>query len=229
MAADGEVLQHVPAGPFWMGASDVPNEAPPAEVYVRDVYVARTPVTNVLFRRFVHATHYHVEGQWEGPARKFGDQAPVVSVTWNDAQAYCRWAKLRLPTEAEREKAARGTDGRAYPWGPDFNAGLVHSSYRMAAGGCGGLVPVGSIPGNASPYGCLDMSGNAWEWCSTLFRSYPYRSDDGRENPQAAGARVVRGSSWVCTQPIHMRCTTRVAIAPSVVSMAIGFRCASSP
>ena len=123
---------------------------------------------------------------------------PVTCVTFRDAVAFCAWASevtgatIRLPTEAEWEKAARGTDGRLYPWGNSAPT----QEYCNFAMNLGDTTPVGNYPKGASPYGVLDMSGNVWEWTSSLFKGYPYDPADGREALHGEGSRTVRGGSF---------------------------------
>jgi formylglycine-generating enzyme required for sulfatase activity len=123
---------------------------------------------------------------------------PVVNVSWHDVVAYTQWLAeqtgqpWRLPSEAEWEKAARGTDGRLYPWGDAFDANRCNTS----EGNKGTTTPVDSFPDGASPYGALDMAGNVWEWTSTIFKPYPYSATDGRERAESPENRVQRGGSW---------------------------------
>ncbi len=151
---------------------------------------------------------------------------PVVGVSWFEAVAYCRWLsaesglQVRLPTEAEWEKAARGTDGRKYPWGNNWDPERCNTSER----GPGHTTPVGqySSPSD-SPYGVADMAGNVWEWTSSLYKKYPYRADGGREGPEAEGARVLRDGSWSSLER-YARCASRIVYGPVSFLSSVGFR-----
>jgi formylglycine-generating enzyme required for sulfatase activity/energy-coupling factor transporter ATP-binding protein EcfA2 len=176
-------------------------------------------------------------GSWQDPSlgiRK--PNRPVVGVTWYEAMAYCNWLTeklrrdgkigqsdvVRLPTEAEWEKAARGVDGRWWPWGNDWDQGRANTS----EGGVHGTTPVGIYPGGVSPYECYDMAGNVWEWTSSLYKPYPYRADDGREDPNAEGSRFIRGGSWPAPQ-VDARCARRGGSRPDGRGVRLGFRCCS--
>jgi formylglycine-generating enzyme required for sulfatase activity len=168
-----------------------------------DYWMARFPITNEQYNSFVQSRGgSHPVSDWKSKR-----DHPVVEVTWHDAMTYCRWLYtflkgelptglvLRLPTEAEWEKAARGTDGRIYPWGNTFDRNKCNTD-EGAKGDT--TTPVGAYsPGGDSPFGCADMSGNVWEWTHSLHKSYPYREDDGREHEEAGDdkPRVLRGGS----------------------------------
>jgi formylglycine-generating enzyme required for sulfatase activity len=152
---------------------------------------------------------------------------PVVCVSWQDALAYVRWLgqvtgqPWRLPTEAEWEKAARGTDGRIYPWGNQWDETRANTT----DGGAKTTTPIGAYAerGDASPYGVHDQAGNVWEWCSSLYQSYPYTAHDGRENLDSTGNRVLRGGSWG-SGPWGARAAYRLAYGPDSLSNLVGVR-----
>jgi iron(II)-dependent oxidoreductase len=152
---------------------------------------------------------------------------PVTETTWAGARAYCLWRGARLPSEAEWEAAARGQDGRLYPWGDEApSESRVFISRRT-----GVTARVGSRPEGASPFGLLDMSGSLAEWTSTLKRPYPYNAADGRETPELAGERVTRGGDYIYdSEPQRLTATHRDGFsnAPERGHRHIGFRCASS-
>jgi formylglycine-generating enzyme required for sulfatase activity len=214
----------VPAGEFIMGADDAEaddDERPVARTFVPAFWIDRLEVTNARYRRCMEAGACTppIAGPVRDPARA---DHPVALTSWQQAVAYCRWAGKRLPTEAEWEKAARGGDGRRYPWGDGFDAG------RAAAAGAAGTSAVGRHPAGASPYGVLDLAGNVWEWTSSLYRPYPYDPGDGREDGHARGARVNRGGSWYYG-PRHLRTTYRATADHMYRRVAdLGFRCAAA-
>jgi formylglycine-generating enzyme required for sulfatase activity len=150
---------------------------------------------------------------------------PVNEVTWNGARAYCAWRGARLPTEAEWEAAARGREGRPYPWGTEPPSGERAVFGRRS----NHTDAVGSHPPGATPEGVHDLAGNVAEWTSTLYQPYPYRADDGREDPDAHGERVTRGGDHVFdSTPEKLRASFRGGFsrAPAVGHRHIGFRCA---
>ena len=200
------------------------------EVFVPAFKIGRYPVTVGQWRQFVESAPYP-----EGNPYALWDPAnhPVAHVSWHDAIAYCRlltgeWRKagkidsdeiVRLPTEAEWEKAARGVEERIWPWGNKFdenkaNIGMT-GIFKTSAVGC--------FPAGASPYRVMDMAGNVWEWCSSKYEPYPYRSDDGRELTEGDEGRVVRGGSFN-DSPWYVRCACRFSGRPDVRYGGLGFR-----
>ena len=222
----------VPAGEFLMGSGNleepVDEEMPQHTVYIPyDYFLARFPVTNAQYAAYVNAKGIiHPVSDWE----KKHDH-PVVNVSWDDAMAYCRWLNdvrgnelpsgvvLRLPTEAEWEKAARGTDGLIYPWGDTFDK----NNCNIDEGGKNDTTSVGDYsPQGDSPYGAADMAGNVWEWTHSLFKSYPYKADDGREDEDDSGVHVQRGGSFIGTDQLA-RTASRYRGSPGFLDF-VGFR-----
>ena len=221
----------IPGGEVPVGRDSIPfggaaaaDEAPLHLVDVAAFSMSLTPVTNAQYARFVLETGATLPGHWDGgepPPELAGH--PVVLVDWHDAAEFCAWAGGRLPTEAEWEKAARGGDGRIYPWGGEDDPGraaIGRGSKR------GATCAVGAHPSGASPYGLLDMAGNVWEWVSTLYRPYPYDACDGREDLAAAGERVLRGGSYQSPGLDYARCAMRSRSRPIRRAQHIGFRVA---
>ena len=210
---------HVPAGDFLMG-SDTGAEAekPEHTVTLDDFWIMKTEVTNEQYARCVKkgaCTEPTDNGRLLDPAYA---QYPVTGVTWKQANDFAAWVGGRLPTEAEWEKACRSTDGRTYPWG-DAAAANDLANYNNVGGD---TTPVGSYPGGASPYGALDMSGNVWEWTSSLIAKYPYHYD-GREDPNGEGRRMVRGGSYYYTH-YQLTCSTRLPMEPAEGNPQVGLR-----
>ncbi len=235
---DGKEMIYIPGSEFVMGSDEGRgNEQPAHKVVVAAFYIDRYPVTNAEYKRFIEATGrpvpcYDVEWaspydyNWDVETRSYPpgkDDHPVVLVTWEDALAYAAWAGKRLPTEAEWELAARGTTGRRWPWGNDFEPGRCNTKEA----GIGGTSPVTRYsPGADSPYGVGDMVGNVWEWTSSLYRPYPYDANDGRESLEAEGWRVLRGGSWL--NDLARACCTARLDGDFLFFNNVGFRCAIS-
>ena len=198
-------MQFVPGGSCLLGN-------PPTQVEVGAFCIDRVPITNAAYQRFVQARGHRLPEQWQRhgyPAER--PDHPVVTVSFEDAEAYAEWRGIRLPIEAEWEKAARGTDGRVYPWGNEF----IPEHLNTSEGKTEGTHPVSAHPGGASPYGVLDLAGNVWEWTTTLYRP-------------GETWQVVKGGSWDFKGKDDARCFARAYFRPTVRSGAIGFRCALS-
>jgi formylglycine-generating enzyme required for sulfatase activity len=228
---DGAVEVFVPAGEFTMGSEDGMNdERPVRRVYLDAFWIDETEVTNAQYEGCVVAGKCRASGCADDAQLNDGRQ-PVVCVDWSDAEAYCRWAAARLPTEAEWEKAARGTDGRTYPWGNEPATCEYAVMDDGSGSGCGQHKPwpVGSKPRGAGPYGTLDMAGNAWEWVADWYDSGYYARSPGRNpgGPDSGEARVLRGGPWPGGQ-YYVRCANRVRIDPAYRGNFVGFRCAGS-
>jgi formylglycine-generating enzyme required for sulfatase activity len=226
-------LVRVPAGEFLMGSDPekdedaYDDEQPQHTIDLPEFAIGKYPITNVQYAAFVQATGHRAPKHWEKgeiPSGK-GDH-PVVYVSWDDAMAFCEWLSQEtgkgfvLPSEAEWEKAARGTDGRIYPWGDEPpTADLCNFGKNV-----GGTTPVGKYsPKGDSLYGCADMAGNVWEWTRSLYKDYPYDSGDGRENLESDGRRVVRGGAFYAPENL-VRCASRDSWPPHFRLSYGGFR-----
>jgi len=216
-----EGMIYVSGGTFKMGRDDGDEfESPVHTVSVKPFFLDRTEVTNEEYQRFVSATGHRAPSHWAGGKIPEGQtKFPVVNVSWNDANAYARWANKRLPTEAEWEFAARGTDGRLYPWGSGWKEDYANAGRSEG----GALVETGSYASGASPFGALDMSGNAWEWTSSDFKDYPGRKV--ASSLAGAGLKVIRGGAFDVT-PQRATSTYRGALSPDRIPDKTGFRCA---
>lgn len=245
---------YVPAGEFRMGSTDVEAqistdngrafpEIPVHTVYLDAYWIDQTEVTNGQYALCVNAGVCQAPHLPRSETRlSYFDNPdyanyPVIWVNWFMASAYCQWAGRRLPSEAEWEKAARGTDGRKYPWGNEPLSGkranfcdvncprtTANEAYDD---GYADTSPVGNYPAGASPYGALDMAGNVWEWTSTIIRPYPYNASDGREDPDENAERVWRGGPW-SNGFWWLRASARYRSKPNYWNVNLGFRCAAS-
>jgi formylglycine-generating enzyme required for sulfatase activity/uncharacterized caspase-like protein len=218
---DGAAMVLVPAGEFTMGSNDYDDEKPPHRVHLDGFFIDKYETTNVLYKRFMDATNRSAPSFWTA-AQWNGTSQPVVGVSWHDADAYCKWAGKRLPTEAEWEKAARGTDGRKYPWGEQWDSSRANAENKL-----GKTVPVGSYAGGLSPYGAHDMAGNVWEWVADRYEGSYYKQSPERnpQGPSSGTYRVLRGGSWG-HYAFNSRSAARDNHAPDYRFNYIGFRCA---
>jgi len=251
----------IPSGVFVMGSDQGKfYEGPPRKVFLKSYYIDKYEVTNELFQRFVNEGGYKdpkywsPEGwQWKESSRisypgfwygkeyrkdPFGwdyhkPEQPVAGLSWYEADAFCRWAGKRLPTEAEWEKAARGVDGRSYPWGND-PASCSYANY----GGCQRFpTPVGSYEKGKSPYGLYDMAGNVWEWVDDWFSVDYFSQDKGKDilenpkGPEKGDLKTRKGGGWTYTEE-NIRTYARWRNPPNyrdyvtVKGCPIGLRCA---
>jgi len=237
----------IPAGEFLMGSKEGEwdrDEHPQHTVYLEAYYIDKYEVTNAQYHQFwladggekskhapaSYGNAYSI-GDWPEVAKTKPDY-PVVGVSWFDAQAYCQWAKKRLPTEAEWEKAARGVDGRTWPWGGDVHAEIdgknAHfNSWDGNDGYDNTLAPKETYPTGVSPYGVHDMAGNVWEWVADWYKDEDYYSHSPQNNPKGPDKgklRVVRGGSWRNREYIN-RCANRYYCYPDTWGNTLGFRC----
>jgi len=196
------------------------DEMPQTEVEVAPFYIDQTEVTNKEYERFVQATGRSAPLTWPGGKCPAGrERYPVTNVTWHDAAAYAEWVGKRLPTESEWELAARGIDGREYPWGSVF--AKDHANTKES--GRKAPMAVGSLPTGASPYGCLDMVGNVSEWTGDVYA--PYSGSRFKLRKGASGHRVLRGGSWM-DDLCFARAANRFDATADQRNPSWGFRCA---
>ena len=230
----------IPAGTFTMGSDDnLPNEAPAHKIYLDAYYIAKTEVTNAEYYPFwlesggtdseYTPISYGGEfGTWPEIAKTKPDH-PVIGISWDAAVAYAAWRGMRLPTEAEWEKAARGTNAKRWPWGNTFTQRIkgttVHANVWQQSGAQ--LQPVGNYPTGVSPYGAHDMAGNVWEWVADWYsETFYYRSPDRNPKGPAVGShRIVKGGSWLNPETFA-RCATRFGQHSAIGTSFIGFRLA---
>src|SRR3990172_5516782 len=235
---DVESMVYIPEGEFLMGSNDdelmeikkvygkrggiegylFEKEKPKRRVFVKSFYIDKYEVTNAQYKKFITATGYPAPSGWENGKYLPGKaNNPVLYVSWHDAKAYAKWAGKRLPTEEELEKAARGTDGRTYPWGNKYDPVLTSTAESVMENIEEGIcnvttgIPVGTAKGDVSPYGVHDMGGNVREWTDSSFIA-------GMEE------KVVKGGSWVDLSP-KARSASRDGVDPNGTSHIIGFRC----
>ncbi len=236
-------MKRVPGGVFLIGSdmrelqkmikryaweSDlVLAEVPQREIDLEEFYIDQHPVTNAEYYEFLKATKHRPPISWGKhiyPADKANH--PVTTVNWHDAQAYAEWVGKRLPTEAEWEKAARGTDGRMWPWGNEFDI----TRCNIVEGGERGTTPTGKYaPSGNSPYGISDMAGNVWEWVEDFYQGYDGYEEvasfyHGWRDRYGEKFRVLRGGSWA-HYSLQARCAFRAAHLPDATNETVGFRC----
>ena len=234
---DGAPMNRIPQGTSWMGSLEGEGSAyekPRHQVTLDAFYLDQYEVTVERYQEFLRATNLEIPEYWDqvNPARD--RNKPVVGISWHDAEAYCEWAGKRLPTEAEWEKAARGTDERQYPWGnvpPSSNVANYNQSWTPETVYRERLKPAGSYEEGKGPYGSYDMAGNVWEWVA----DWSDESDDHHRSPQnpilnpkgpsTGKYKVLRGGSWN-SRPTYLRSAHRVFSSPPNRTADEGVRCA---
>jgi formylglycine-generating enzyme len=208
----------------WDKGSD--DQRPEHKVFLRSFYIYKYPVTMAQFNSFCqstgrrrHWTEHHLEGNH-----------PAVNVSWYDAEAYANWAGVSLPSEAQWEKAARGTDGRVFPWGNTWETGRCFWQIP-AYGDIYPPAPRGSYPLGASPFGVQEMVGNIWEWCSDWYDPtyYGHAPQENPSGPESGEERVTRGCGWcdMVQFPLNFSCMSRSSQSPNFQYKVHGFRCVS--
>ena len=241
-------MRLITEGEFSMGSNDGnDDESPVHPVYLDAYYMDKYEVTNAMYEACVNAGVCDLPKNLRSNTRaryygnpQFADY-PVINVDWYQAEAYCEWRGARLPTEAEWEKAARGTDQYKYPWGNSFQCrngnfdDLLGVDQAVIPGGpnCDGYkdtAPVGLFDGGSSPYNIYDMAGNVWEWVAdwydgNYYSDSPYKAPEG---PSSGSARVIRGGAWDVALTKNLLATRRVRSDPVTAGNYLGFRCASS-
>lgn len=219
-------------GPFDMGFNGIKaleDERPLHRVWLSTFSMDLHEVTTAQYAAFLAATHRPAPWQWDQVDLSVHADRPVIGVDWHDADAYCRWTGKRLPTEAEWEKAARGTDGRLYPWGnqeptkdlANFALGARFSYSQV-------LMPVRSYESGKSPYGMYQMAGNVWEWVADWYGGNYYERSPALNptGPEAGQFKVVRGGSW-SDLPKYLLTYARFKLLPDTRNSYTGFRCAT--
>lgn len=221
----------VTAGEFTLGTDHrLPDEGPSHKRYLPSFYIDVFEVTNLQYQRFIQEKNHRSPAHFRNRSHPEGRaDHPVNFVSWFDAKAYCEWAGKRLPSNAEWEKAARGTDQRTYPWGDTFsidhaNTSMLWKTIKQE----GDTTPVGAFPKGASPYGVHDMSGNVWEWTSSKYERYP--GNDTPAETYLSNYRTLKGGSWWdCSFyqcGISAPVFNRSFFSPKMRNETIGFRCA---
>jgi formylglycine-generating enzyme required for sulfatase activity len=190
-------------------------------VFLDSYYIQQTEVTRAQFQEFLHNTEFRLSS-WDGSLET---SLPATGILWKEASAYCEWLGMRLPTEAEWERAARGEEANVYPWGDEWNSLLANS----AESGVSGVLPVGSFPEGASPYGLLDMAGNATEWVADYYDStyYFHSPASNPSGPTIVMDHVLRGGSFA-SPPEQLTTFFRNSSHSVLPNPRVGFRCAIS-
>lgn len=228
---DGMEILYVPGGSFEMGSTELTYAKPVRIVDVDGFYIDKYEVTNGQYRRCVSegACQFGGDNTSNTEERYYDNPVftnhPVINLNWYEARDYCKWVGGDLPTEAQWEKAARGTDGRRYPWG-DFEPNKSKANYNQFEGD---TMPVGSYSQNVSPYGAMDMAGNVWEWTLDWYAdSYNPGDTDNPTGPTAGQFRTIRGGCWYY-EATFIRSAHRSKHNPLYRYYNVGFRCVTTP
>jgi formylglycine-generating enzyme required for sulfatase activity len=228
---DGAPMVLVPAGEFMMGSNDYDDEKPIHRVSLDDYYIDKYEVTTTRYAAFLQATSRATPSSWNEASQVSDGERPVIGVDWNDADAYCRYYGKRLPTEAEWEKAARGADGRKYPWGNEKPTSR-HTNFNKCCDwkGYATLTAVTEHDAGKSPYGAYDMAGNVWEWTADWYDKTYYQSSPDRNptGPSSGSYKVSRGGSWSLDMN-NVRAANRGSFHPTLQGNFLGVRCAKTP
>ena len=225
--ANKRLMVHVSSGPFTMGGRDEDSprsERPAHTVFLSDYYISKYPVTNQEYREFVQCTGHRIPIHWQRGTFPAGTgNHPIANVSWQDADAFARWRGARLPSEAEWEKAARGTDERPYPWGTRFTEGERCNANNQV----GTTTPVNEFPDGRSFYELWDMAGNVYEWCQDYYDEEYYKSSPATnpKGPDGGQERVVRGGCYIESRAA-LRTTHREGVSEVTTRDTIGFRIA---
>ncbi|MBI4401673.1 MAG: formylglycine-generating enzyme family protein [Nitrospirae bacterium] len=233
VTGDAAPMALIPAGEFWMGVDGpigLDDERPRHKVWLEAFAMDHYEVTTSRYARFLAATGRTPPWLWESVNLAIHGDRPVIGVDWYDADTYCRWAGKRLPTEAEWEKAARGTDERRYPWGNQVpTAELANHAVGARFSYSQALMPVGRYDKAASPFGLYDMAGNVWEWVQDWYDGGYYERSPERNpiGPEQGQFKVLRGGSW-SELPKYLLTYGRFKLPPTTRNSYTGFRCAKS-
>jgi len=237
---DGMTLVYVPAGNFTMGdiaLNAVYHDVKPHPVYLDSFWIDKTDITNKMYAMCVNAgvcqaptkVRSYMRSSYYGNSQY--DNYPVIYVNWNMAKTYCEWAGRELPTDAQWEKAARGTDGRTYPWGNSIDCSVAnyHGKENETDYCTGDTTEVGAYPNGVSPYGALDMAGDVWQWVADWYDpSYYNHSPSSNPSGPASGQyRILRGGAWLDPEGL-LRSAEHDWLDPNITCNGLGFRCAMS-
>jgi len=221
---DGTVLVYVPGGEYVLGSEDINDAAKPVHrVILSPFWIGKYPLTNEQYGRFLKENPEAEEPEHWDDERFNQPRQPVVGVSWDGAKAYCAWAGLQLPSEAQWEATARGTDERRYPWGNDKPTS-EHASFERRDG----PTQVGVFPKGGGPFGTLDQAGNVWEWCEDVWNEEAYKERDGKQNPVSTTGesvvRCLRGGSWYDSARV-LAAAHRFRFKVLFPDWSVGFRC----